>query len=64
MSEFEFVAVLLSIIFGLAITQVLAGTVRLLYGDHIDDVHLAWALMIIVGPWAGRNAGSRDVVAY
>ena len=49
MSEFEFVAVLVSIIFGLAITQVLTGTVRLLYGDHIDDVHLAWALMLILG---------------
>ena len=46
MSEFEFLAVLLSIVFGLAMTQLLSGTVRLFYEDCIDDVRLAWALSI------------------
>jgi hypothetical protein len=46
MSEFEYVAVLLSIVFGLAITQLLSGTVRLFYEDRIDDVRLGWALAV------------------
>jgi hypothetical protein len=46
MSEFEFLAVLLSIVFGLALTQLLSGAVRLFYEDRIDDVHLAWALVV------------------
>ena len=48
MSEFEYLAVLLSIVFGLAITQLLSGTVRLFYEDRIDDVRLAWALAIAI----------------
>jgi len=46
MSEFEYVAVLLSIVFGLAITQLLSGAVRLFYEDRIDDVRLVWALVV------------------
>ena len=48
MSEFEFIAVLLSIVFGLAITQLLSGIVRLFYQDRIDDVRLGWALAIAI----------------
>jgi hypothetical protein len=48
MSEFEYLAVLLSIVFGLAITQLLSGTVRLFYEDRIDDVRLAWALAVVL----------------
>ena len=46
MSEFEYIAVLISIVFGLAITQLLSGIVRLFYDDHIDDVSLGWALAV------------------
>jgi hypothetical protein len=46
MSEFEFLAVLLSIVFGLALTQLLSGAMRLFYEERIDDVHLAWALVV------------------
>jgi hypothetical protein len=46
MSEFEFLAVLISIVFGLALTQLLSGAVRLFYEESIDDVHLAWALAV------------------
>ena len=56
MSEFEFLAVLLSIIFGLGITQVLSGIVRLFYEDRVDDIRLAWALVvgtIMVVNWWG-----------
>jgi len=48
MGEFEFLAVLLSIVFGLAITQLLSGIVRLFYQDRIDDVRLGWALSITI----------------
>jgi hypothetical protein len=47
MSEFEFLAVLLSIVFGLALTHVLSGAIRLLYDDPIDDEWLAWALCVV-----------------
>jgi hypothetical protein len=46
MSEFEFLAVLLSIVFGLALTQILSGAIRLFYEQRVDDVHLAWALVV------------------
>lgn len=48
MSEFEFLAVLVSIVFGLALTQLLSGAVRLFYEDRIDDVHLGWALVVAI----------------
>ena len=47
MTQFEFLAVLLSIVFGLALTQVLSGAIRLLYDDPIDDERLAWALCVV-----------------
>ena len=56
MSQFEFLAVLLSIVFGLAMTQLLSGTVRLFYEDRIDDVRLAWALavaLVLIIDWWG-----------
>jgi hypothetical protein len=56
MSEFEYIAVLLSIVFGLAITHLLSGTVRLFYEDRIDDVRLGWALavtlVLIINWWS------------
>jgi hypothetical protein len=63
MSEFEFLAVLLSIVFGLAMTQLLSGTVRLFYEESTDDVRLAWALSIAIAliiNWWGFF-GWRDV---
>ncbi len=56
MSQFEFLAVLLSIVFGLAMTQLLSGTVRLFYEDRIDDVRLVWALavaLVLIIDWWG-----------
>ncbi len=56
MSEFEFLAVLLSIVFGLALTQLLSGTVRLFYETSIDDVRLLWSLtitMVLIVDWWG-----------
>ena len=55
MSGFEFLVVLLSIVFGLALTQVLSGAMRLLNEEVIDAVRLVWAstltVMIIINWW-------------
>jgi hypothetical protein len=55
MSGFEFLVVLLSIVFGLALTQVLSGAMRLLNEESIDGVRLVWAgalaLMLIINWW-------------
>jgi len=55
MSGFEFLVVLLSIVFGLALTQLLSGAMRLLNEQAIDEVRLVWAvtlvMMIIVNWW-------------
>jgi hypothetical protein len=73
MSEFEFLAVLLSIVFGLALTQVLSGTLRLFYEDRVDDVHLAWALVVVVAlivnwwgffEWSGEERWRFELYAF
>ena len=55
MSGFEFLVVLLSIVFGLALTQFLSGAMRLLNEESIDDVRLVWAstmtLMVVINWW-------------
>ena len=55
MSGFEFLVVLLSIVFGLALTQLLSGAMRLLNEQMIDEVRVVWAgaltLMIIINWW-------------
>jgi hypothetical protein len=57
MSAFEHLAVFLSLIFGLATTQLLAGIARSLHRRNIeklDDIHLVWsvvALLILVLNW-------------
>ena len=42
MQEFEFIAVLLSIIFGLGITNLLAGMVRSLLHRQLDQWKMVW----------------------
>lgn len=47
MSHFEFIAVFVSIIFGLAVTQVLSGAVFLLQRRELKDAHLGWTLFVL-----------------
>lgn len=43
MSEFEVLAVMMSIIFGLALTHVLSGTMQALFKREYDQARLVWS---------------------
>ena len=47
MSEFEFLSVLISIVFGLALTHVLSGAVRSVYAGTSSEAHLVYAAFFI-----------------
>jgi len=68
MSEFEFLAVLLSIVFGLALTQTLAGGVRLLFDDEIDYERMGWTLCLVttfvVNWWGFFGWSDRDAWTF
>jgi hypothetical protein len=46
MEKFEFIAVLLSIIFGLALTNLLSGMLRAFFLKELTDTRLAWSLTV------------------
>ena len=39
MSEFEYLAVIVSVIFGISVTHILAGVIRSIYRGQIDETH-------------------------
>ena len=43
MSQFEFIAVLLSIIFGLGLTNLLSGMLRAFFKRELTDTRFAWS---------------------
>ena len=45
-STFEFIAVLLSIIFGLAIANLLSGMVQAFFRRDLTDTRLAWSILV------------------
>jgi hypothetical protein len=54
MSEFEFLAVFVSIVFGIAVTHVLAGVMRSFYRGQRDTTHLvltAFIFLVLVLNW-------------
>jgi len=54
MSEFEFVSVLVSIIFGLGLTHLLSGLFRLAYRRELTERHVVytgWVFMVLVLNW-------------
>ena len=56
METFEFVAVLVSIVFGVAITNLLSGMLRSYFQRDLSNTRLAWSLavgMILVANWWG-----------
>ena len=46
MSKFEFIAVLLSIIFGLALTNLLSGMLRAFFRRDLTDTRIAWTILV------------------
>ena len=64
MDKFEFIAVLLSIIFGLALTNLLSGMLRAFFKKELTDTRLAWSLavgMILLVNWWGFFRWSDNV---
>lgn len=56
MDKFEFVAVLVSIVFGVAITNLLSGMLRSYFRRDLSNTRLAWSLavgMVLVANWWG-----------
>ena len=54
MTEFDFLSVLVSIIFGLALTHVLSGQFRFVYHGKMTERHLlytGWVFMVLVLNW-------------
>ncbi len=48
MTEFEFLSVLISIIFGLALTQIMSGAVRSLYNGEFNENQIVYTFFTIV----------------
>ena len=46
MSQFEFIAVLLSIVFALAIANLLSGTLQAFLRGELTDTRLAWSIVV------------------
>ena len=57
MSEFEYLAVFISIIFGISVTHILAGTIRSFYRGERDETHFVltgfFFLVLILNWWTG-----------
>ncbi len=56
MDKFEFIAVLVSIVFGVAITNLLSGMLRSYFKRDLSNTRLAWSLavgMVLVANWWG-----------
>ena len=56
MDKFEFIAVLVSIVFGVAITNLLTGMVRSYFKRDLSNTRLAWSLavgMVLLANWWG-----------
>ena len=64
MDKFEFVAVLVSIVFGVAITNLLSGMVRSFFQRDLSNSRLAWSLavgMVLVSNWWGFFRWNKNV---
>ena len=56
MDKFEFIAVLVSIVFGVAITNLLSGMLRSFFKRDLSNTRVAWSLavgMVLVANWWG-----------
>lgn len=56
MDKFEFIAVLVSIVFGVAITNLLSGMLRSYFQRDLSNTRLAWSLavgMVLLANWWG-----------
>ena len=68
MSEFEYLAVFLSIIFGLSLTHILAGVIRSLYRGLFDDIHLVltayFFIVLLINWWTAYSWQGQEVWTF
>ena len=68
MSEFEYLAVFVSIIFGISVTHILAGVIRAIYRGERDQTHLVltafFFLVLILDWWTGMSWRKQEVWTY
>ncbi len=68
MSEFEYLAVFISIIFGISVTHVLAGVIRSIYRGQVDETHFVltafFFLVMILNWWTGYSLHSQEVWSF
>ena len=68
MTEFEYLAVFVSIIFGISVTHILAGTIRSLYRSEKDLTHylltIFFFLVLILNWWTGFSWGKQEVWSF
>lgn len=68
MSEFEYLAVFLSIIFGISVTHILAGAIRSIYRQDFDQTHFVltafFFLVMILNWWTGFSWGHQEVWSF
>ena len=68
MSKFEYLAVIISIIFGISLTHILAGTIRSAYRREADQTHFVLTaflfLVLILNWWTGYSWADQDVWSF
>lgn len=68
MSEFEYLAVFVSIIFGISVTHILAGAIRSIYRKDIDQTHFVltafFFLVMILNWWTGFSWSDQEVWSF
>ena len=68
MTEFEYLAVFVSIIFGISVTHILAGTIRSFYRSEKDLTHylltIFFFLVLILNWWTGFSWGKQEVWSF
>lgn len=68
MSEFEYLAVFVSIIFGISVTHILAGAIRSIFRNDIDQTHFVltgfFFLVMILNWWTGYAWSDQEVWSF
>jgi len=68
MSEFEYLAVFVSIIFGISVTHILAGVIRSIYRGRTNETRLVltafFFLVLILDWWTGFYWEQQEVWSF
>jgi hypothetical protein len=68
MSEFEYLAVFVSIIFGISLTHILAGAIRSLYRGVFDEIQLVFTgyvfVLMLINWWTAYSWQDQEVWTF